>query len=43
VNGKPAFVYYVSPAQLNVLSPIDSTVGAAQIVVTSGGLSGVTV
>jgi uncharacterized protein (TIGR03437 family) len=39
VNGKPAFVYYVSPTQLNVLSPIDSTIGTARIVVTSGGLS----
>ena len=39
VNGKPAFVYYVSPAQLNVLSPVDNTIGAVQIVVTSGGRS----
>lgn len=39
VNGKPAFVYYVSPTQLNVLSPIDDAVGVVPIVVTSGGLS----
>ena len=39
VNGKPAFVYYVSPTQLNVLSPLDDGIAAAQIVVTSGGRS----
>jgi trimeric autotransporter adhesin len=37
VNGKPAFVYYISPTQINVLSPLDSTIGPVQIVVTSGG------
>lgn len=40
VNGRPAFVYYASPTQLNVLSPLDSMLGSAQIVVTSGGLAG---
>ena len=48
VNGKPAFVYfYCSLAtsktctsdQVNVLTPLDSTVGPVQIVVTSGSVS----
>ena len=39
VNGKPAFVYFVSPNQVNVLSPLDATTGPVQIVVTSGGVS----
>ncbi len=37
VNGKAAFVYYVSATQVNVLTPLDDTVGIAQIVVTRGG------
>jgi uncharacterized protein (TIGR03437 family) len=37
VNGKPAFVEFVSPTQVNVLSPLDSTIGPVQIVVTNGG------
>lgn len=39
VNGKPAFVYYVSTAQINVLTPLDSTTGPVQVVVTSAGVS----
>jgi trimeric autotransporter adhesin len=39
VNGKPAFVFYVSPVQLNVLTPLDNTVGPVQVVVTNGPLS----
>lgn len=30
VNGKPAFPYFVSPTQLNVLTPLDSTLGPVQ-------------
>jgi uncharacterized protein (TIGR03437 family) len=37
VNGKPAFVYFVSGTQVNVLSPLDSSIGPVQIVVTNGG------
>ena len=37
VNGNPAFVYYISPTQINVLSPLDRTIGPVQIVVTNGG------
>jgi uncharacterized protein (TIGR03437 family) len=39
VNGKPAFVYFVSPNQVNVLAPLDNTTGPVQIVVTSSGVS----
>jgi len=47
VNGKPAYVYYYCSAvtsacaadQVNVLSPLDSTTGPVQIVVTSGTAS----
>jgi uncharacterized protein (TIGR03437 family) len=39
VNGKPAFVYFASANQLNVLSPLDNTLGPVPIVVTSGGVS----
>ena len=31
VDGKPAFVSYISSAQVNVLTPIDSTTGAVQV------------
>src|SRR5262245_22066628 len=37
VNGKAAFVSYISATQVNVLTPLDSTTGPVQIVVTSGG------
>jgi uncharacterized protein (TIGR03437 family) len=31
VNGKPAFVYFVSGSQVNVLTPLDSTTGPVQV------------
>jgi len=31
INGKPAYVYYVSPGQLNVLAPDDDFVGLVQV------------
>jgi len=31
VNGKPAYVYYVSPGQANVLAPDDSATGAVKV------------
>lgn len=34
VNGKPAYVYYISPTQLNVLAPLDSAEGPVQVEVT---------
>jgi uncharacterized protein (TIGR03437 family) len=39
VNGKSAFVYYISPTQVNVLTPPDAVSGAVQVTVTSGGSS----
>ncbi|HEY6344906.1 MAG TPA: SMP-30/gluconolactonase/LRE family protein [Bryobacteraceae bacterium] len=39
VNGNPAFIYYVSATQINVLTPLDSTLGPVQIVVTNGSNS----
>jgi uncharacterized protein (TIGR03437 family) len=48
VNGKPAFIYFFCSAvtnkscttdQINVLTPLDDTVGPVQVVVTSGSLS----
>ncbi|HEX3747873.1 MAG TPA: SBBP repeat-containing protein [Bryobacteraceae bacterium] len=36
VNGKPAFIYYVSATQVNVLTPLDPTLGPVPIVLTSG-------
>jgi uncharacterized protein (TIGR03437 family) len=39
IDSKPAFVEYVSPTQINVLAPSDSTVGAVNVVVTNNGLA----
>lgn len=39
VNGKPAYLYFVSPAQVNVLAPLDSTQGPVSVVVTNGTIS----
>lgn len=35
VNGKPAAVYFISPAQINALAPSDSTLGPVNVVVTN--------
>jgi len=35
VNGNPAFIYYISGTQINVLTPLDNTLGPVQIVVTT--------
>jgi uncharacterized protein (TIGR03437 family) len=37
VNGKSAYVYYVSPTQINILTPPDVMNGSVQVVVTNGG------
>ena len=37
IDGKPAFVEYISPTQINVQAPTDSTVGAVNVVVTNNG------
>ncbi len=38
VNGKSAFVYYISPEQLNILMPPDAMSGPVQVVVTNKGV-----
>ncbi|HYM09581.1 MAG TPA: choice-of-anchor D domain-containing protein, partial [Bryobacterales bacterium] len=35
VNGKPAAVYFISPAQINALAPSDSTLGPVNVTVTN--------
>jgi len=37
INGVPAYVEYISPTQINVLAPDDSTTGAVQVQVTTAG------
>jgi len=36
VNGKAAFVYYVSPTQINIQAPADTATGSVPVVVKSG-------
>jgi uncharacterized protein (TIGR03437 family) len=38
VNGKSAFVYYISPTQVNILTPPDAIQGPVQVRVTNGGI-----
>jgi uncharacterized protein (TIGR03437 family) len=40
VNGKSAFVYYISPTQVNILTPPDAITGAVPVVLTNNGVSG---
>ena len=35
INGKAAYVYYVSPGQINVLSPADTSTGSVAVTVTN--------
>jgi uncharacterized protein (TIGR03437 family) len=37
VNGKGAYVYYISPAQINVLTPPDAMSGSVEVQVTNHG------
>jgi uncharacterized protein (TIGR03437 family) len=39
VNGKAAYVYYISPTQVNVLTPPDAITGPVQVVLTYNGAS----
>jgi len=39
MDGKPAYVYYVSPSQIDVIVPPDSNTNSAQVVVTNTGVS----
>lgn len=43
VNGKPAFVYYISPGQININTPDDSATGPVPIVVTNNGVTSNTI
>jgi uncharacterized protein (TIGR03437 family) len=40
VNGKPAFVSYVSPTQINILLPVDTATGNVNVQVNNNGLVG---
>jgi len=37
VNGKSAYVYYISPTQVNILTPTDALTGSVQVVLTNNG------
>jgi uncharacterized protein (TIGR03118 family) len=39
IDGKPAYVYYVSPSQIDVIVPADSNTGPVQVVVTNTGVA----
>ena len=36
VNARPAYVYFVSPTQVNVLTPLDDTTGPVQVQLSTG-------
>jgi uncharacterized protein (TIGR03437 family) len=37
VNGKSAYLYYISPTQVNILTPPDATAGTAQVQLNNNG------
>lgn len=39
VNGKTAYVYYVSPVQINILTPPDAMLGMVPVQVTTAGVT----
>jgi uncharacterized protein (TIGR03437 family) len=39
IDGIPAYVEYISPTQINVLAPADTTTGSVNVVVTNNGQS----
>jgi uncharacterized protein (TIGR03437 family) len=39
VNGKAAYIYYISPAQVNILTPPDAMTGAVAVQVTNNGVA----
>src|ERR1035441_4883697 len=42
VNGKLPYIYYISPVQINILTPLDSSAGTASVQVkTAAGTSAV--
>jgi uncharacterized protein (TIGR03437 family) len=38
INGKPAFIYYISPTQINAQAPSDTTIGPVDVVVNNNGV-----
>ena len=40
IDGRPAFLYYISPTQINVQAPSDAATGAVSVVVTNNGSAG---
>ena len=45
IDGKPAYIYYISPTQLNILAPVDAATGpvAVQVTTSLGQSAAVTV
>ena len=39
VNGKAAYVYYISPAQVNILTPPDALSGSVNVAITSNAMT----
>ena len=39
VNGKAAFIYYISPTQVNILTPPDAISGTIAVQLTNGGVT----
>jgi len=39
IDGKPAYVYYISPGQVNVQAPNDTALGQVNVVVTNNGVA----
>ena len=39
VNGKPAYVYFISPTQVNILTPPDAISGSVAVQVTNNGVA----
>ena len=39
VNGKAAYIEYISPTQINAVAPADSSVGPVEVRVTSSGVT----
>jgi uncharacterized protein (TIGR03437 family) len=39
VNAKPAFIYYISPTQINILTPPDALPEVLQVIVTNKGVT----
>ena len=39
VNGKNAYIYFISPTQVNILTPPDAMSGSVQVQLTNGGVT----